>query len=78
MPLVNCKIHLELNWSNDCVMHGADTYAGSDNANGKETTFQITSTKLYVPVATFSTKDNVTLTEQLDEGFNIGMNINQK
>ena len=20
MPLINCKIHLELNWSNDCVM----------------------------------------------------------
>ena len=20
MPLINCKIHLELNWSKDCVM----------------------------------------------------------
>ena len=26
MPLINCKIHLELNWNNNCVMYGADTY----------------------------------------------------
>ena len=66
MPLINCKIHLELNWNYDCVMYGADTYAGSDNANDRETTLQITNTKLYVPVATLSTEDNVNLTEQLD------------
>ena len=52
MPLINCKIHLELNWNNDCVMYGADTYAGGDNVNYRETTFQITGTKLYVPVLT--------------------------
>ena len=52
MPLINCKIHLELNWNNDCVVHGADTYAGGDNVNNRATTFQITSTKLYVPVVT--------------------------
>ena len=38
MTLINCKIHLELNWSNNCVMYGADTYAGGDNANNRETT----------------------------------------
>ena len=38
MPLINCKIHLELNWSNNCVMYGADTYAGNDNTNNRETT----------------------------------------
>ena len=69
MPLINCKIHLELNWNNNCVIYGADTYAGGDNANGRETTSQITSTKLYVPVVTLSTKDNVSLTKQLGEGF---------
>ena len=41
MPLINCKIHLELNWSKDCVM---STIA--------DTTFKITSTKLYVPIVT--------------------------
>ena len=69
MPLINCKIHLELNWNNDCVTYGADTYAGGDNANDRETTFQITSTKLYVPVVTLSNKDNVNLKKQSNEGF---------
>ena len=66
MPLINCKIHLELNWNNICVMYGADTYAGGDNANDREATFQ--STKLYVPVVTVSTKENKNLIKQLDEG----------
>ena len=69
MPLINCKVHLELNWNNNCVIYGADTYAGGDNANNKETTFKITITKLYVPIVTLSTKDNVNLTKQLNEGF---------
>ena len=69
MPLINCKIHLELNWNNNCVMYGADTYAGGNNANDRETTFKITSTKLYVPAVILSTKDNVNLTKQLSEGF---------
>ena len=69
MPLIYCKIHLELNWSNNCVMYGADAYAGGDNVNNREATFKITSTKLYVPIATLSTKDNVDLTKHLNEGF---------
>ena len=69
IPLINCKILLELNWDNDCVMYGADIYAGEDNVNNREPTFQITSTKLHVPVVTLSTKDNVNLTNQLNEGF---------
>ena len=69
VPLINCKIHLELNWNNNVVMYGADTYAGGDNANVRDTTFKITSTKLYVPIVTLSTKDNVNLTKQLNEGF---------
>ena len=47
-------------------MYGTDA-----NADGKdeETTFKITSTKLYLPIVTLSTKDNVNLTNQLKEGF---------
>ena len=30
MHLINSKIHLELNWNNNCVMYGSDTYAGGD------------------------------------------------
>ena len=37
MPLINCKTHLELYWNKNCVMYGADTFAGGDNANnGKQ------------------------------------------
>ena len=64
--MINCKIHLELNWNNNSVMYGADANAGGDN---REATFQIASTKLYVPIVTLSTKDNVNLTKQLNEGF---------
>ena len=58
MPLINCKIHLELNWSRDCVM--------STIANTK---FKITNTKLYVPIVTLSSRDNVKLVKLLEEGF---------
>ena len=77
MPLINCKIHLELNWNNNCVMYGADTYAGGNNVYDRAATFQITSTKLYVPVVTLSTKDNKNLTKQLDEGFKRSVHWNE-
>ena len=62
-------------------MYGADTYAGGDNANEREATFQIKSTKLYVPVATLSAKENANLTKQLMKYLkdqSIGMKIKQK
>ena len=55
MQLINCKIHLELNWSKDLVM--------SAIAN---TTFKITNTKLYVPIVTLSSKDNAKLVKLLE------------
>ena len=60
MPLINCKIHLELNWSKNCVI---------PNVVGA-TTFKITNTKLYVPIVTLSSKDNVKLVKLLEDGFN--------
>ena len=69
MPLINCKIHVELNWNNNCVMYVADANAGGDDRETRETTFKITSTKLYVPIVTLSNKDNANLTKQLNEGF---------
>ena len=50
-------------------MNGANSYAGGDNVNNRDATFQITSTKLYVPVVTLSTNGNVHLRKQLNEGF---------
>ena len=66
MPLINCKINLELNSNNNCVMYNDNDNADGDN---KETTFKITSTKLSVPIVTLSTMDNLNLTKQLNKGF---------
>ena len=49
MPLINCKVHLEPSWTKDCVKSDI----------GEDTTFQITSTKLYVSIVTLLTTDNV-------------------
>ena len=59
MPLINCKIHLELNCNKDFVM---STIAAR--------TFKITNTKLYVPIVTLSSKDNAKLVKLLESGFN--------
>ena len=63
LPLVNCKIDLELTWHKDCIISSADTAAG------QAVSFMITNTKLYVPVVTLPTKDNYDLTKQLNDGF---------
>ena len=63
MPLVNCKIDLELTWHKDCMISSADA------ATNHVVSFMITDTKLYVPVVTLSTKDNTNSTKQLKEGF---------
>ena len=54
MPVINCKIYLELNRSKDCVI---STIA--------DTTFKTTNTKLYVAIVTLSSKDNAKLVELL-------------
>ena len=63
MPLVNCKIDLELTWHKDCMISSANAAAG------QVISFMITNTKFYVPVVTLSTKDNNNLTKQLKGGF---------
>ena len=63
MPLVNCKIDLELTRHKDCMISCANAAAG------QVVSFMITNTKLKVPVVTLSNKDNTNLTKQLNEGF---------
>ena len=53
--LVNCEVNLILKWSSTCVI---------TNSTG-EGTFEITDTKLYVPVVTLSTQHNPKLLQQL-------------
>ena len=49
MRLINCEVNLTLTWSSTCVI---------TNSNGAAR-FTITNTKLYVPVVTLSTKENI-------------------
>ena len=63
MPLINCKIHLELNWTEGCILSSA----------GDSPKFKITGSKLHVPTVTLSTKDNVNFTKQLNNGFKISV-----
>ena len=59
MSLLNCKVYLELNWIDYCIL-------SSDENSAK---FETTDAKLHVPIATLSTKDSANLTKQLNEGF---------
>ena len=59
MPLFNCKVHLELNLIENCIL-------SSDAESAK---FKIMDAKLPVPIVTSSTKDNVNLAKQLNDGF---------
>ena len=69
MSLINCEISLDLNWSKKCVIV-------ADKAD-QETTFLVTDTKLYFPVAALSTQDNAKLLEQLKSGFKKTINWNK-
>ena len=55
MQLINCKIHLELNWIEDCILSRAGNSAKL-----------IADAKLHVQIVT---KDKVNLTKQLSSGF---------
>ena len=67
MPLINSEINIILTWSSTCVITNS-TGAG---------TFEITDTKLYVPVVTLSTKENAKLLQQLKSGFKGVINWNK-
>ena len=59
MPLINCKIKLNLTWKKECVL-------STDAANA---VFIINDTKLYVPIVTLSKEDNKDFIEQQNKGF---------
>ena len=56
IPLINCEIELILIWSKNCVL--SDMTVANNSPTGLE--FQITGTKLYVPVITLSRKKTPT------------------
>ena len=59
MPLIDCKVHLELNWIEDCILSN----------DGDSAKFKITDAKLHVQIVILSAKDNANLTKQLSDGF---------
>ena len=58
IPLINCKIYLESNWIENCILSN----------DGDSAKFKVMDAKLHVPIVILSTKDNVNLTKQLNDG----------
>ena len=75
IPLINCEIELILTWSQNCALADmAARAAGNNNdppAIGAPTglEFQITDTKLHIPVVTLSKENDKRILEQLKSGF---------
>ena len=59
MPLINCKIKLNLTWKKECVL----------STNAGAVVFVINDTKLYVPVVTLPKEGNKDFIEQQNKGF---------
>ena len=63
--MINCEIKLILNWSKNCVL--VDLTRRNAQGNNPaivapaEITFEITDTKLYVPVVTLSKENDIKL-----------------
>ena len=77
IPLINGEIQLILTWFKNCVLIINATKEANYNAdsvvrkidNPENATFQITGTKLYVPVVILSKENDTKLLEQLKTGF---------
>ena len=70
MPLINCKICLQLKWSTNYIL-----VAGT--AANQNPEFKITYRKLYVPVVTLSTQDDIKHLKQLESDFKRSINGNK-
>ena len=61
IPLINCEVEIILTWTKNCVL--ADMTVANNPPTGLE--FQITDTKLYVPVVTLSKENDIKLLEKI-------------
>ena len=66
MPLINCKIKLNLAWKKKCVLSTLNDDADNTENNA---VFIINGTKMYVPFVTLSKEDNKDFIEQKNKGF---------
>ena len=76
MPLINCEVELLLTWFKNCVLISKSTRDADYDEHidrkidvPENAIFQITDTKLYVPVVTLSKENDIKLLEQLKSGF---------
>ena len=77
IPLINCAVELILTWFKNCVLINKSTRDADYDAdpivyeidNPENAIFQITDTKLYVPVVSLSKENDAKLLEQLKSGF---------
>ena len=70
MPLINCEVNLILTWASTCVLIAT-------NIPNQAAIFEITDTKLYVPVVALSTQENTKFLKQLKSGFKRVINWNK-
>ena len=67
MPLINCKIKLNLTWKKGCVL----------SIDVGDAVFIINDTKMYVPVVALSKEDNKDFIEQQNKGFQRSIYLNE-
>ena len=68
MPLINTKLHLQLNYTKHSVISHGFAAVG-DNQPVNSSTFKKTKTELYIPVVTSNTEDNNKLNQLLLESY---------
>ena len=67
---INCEISLQLKWSKKCILVAGTT-------SNQNPSFKIKDTKLFVPVATLSTQENIKFFKQIEPGFKRTINWNK-
>ena len=70
MSLINCEIGFSMKWTEKCII-----VAGT--ANNQNPKSQINDSKLYVPIVTSSTQENIKLLKQLESGLKRTINLNK-
>ena len=71
MPLINCEVELILTWFKNCLLINKLTREANYNDNlavhkidnPENAIFQITDTKLYVPIVSLSKENDIKLLE---------------
>ena len=68
--MINCETEPDLSWIKDCVL-----IKHHNNITGEN--FTINSSKIYIPVVTFSINYNVKFLENIKQGFKITVSSNK-